>query len=120
MTEVIVDSLHLSYGRKVALNNVSFKLTDGKIYGLLGRNGAGKTSLLSILASFREQTDGTVTIDGEEPFENARAMQKVVFTYQKNYKEDPNTVKSSLQDIERYRPNYDKELAYHLLDRPVK
>lgn len=117
MTEIIVDQLSLHYGKHKALQNVSFKLIDGKIYGLLGRNGAGKTSLLSLLASFREQTSGTILIDGEEPFENAKAMQKVCFVYQKSYKEDPSTVKSSLEDIERYRPNYDKELAYHLLKR---
>ena len=63
--------------------NVSFTLTDGKIYGLLGRNGAGKTSLLSILASFREQTDGIITINGENPFENAEIMQQVTFIYRK-------------------------------------
>ena len=69
-TNVEAKNLSLHYGKHAALQDVSFTLTDGKIYGILGRNGAGKTSLLSILASFREQSDGVITINGETPFEN--------------------------------------------------
>lgn len=42
-----------------ALKDVSFALEPGKIYGLIGRNGAGKTSLLSVLASYRKALQAT-------------------------------------------------------------
>lgn len=49
--EIEVKSLNVRYGRTTAVEDVTFKLLGGKIYGLLGRNGSGKTSLLSVLAS---------------------------------------------------------------------
>ena len=106
-TNVEGKNLSLHYGKHAALQDVSFTLTEGKIYGLLGRNGAGKTSLLSILASFREQTDGIITINGEKPFENAQLMQQVTFIYPKDYKEDSENLKAKFESSKRYRPHFD-------------
>ena len=72
----------LKYHDFEALKNISFTLEEGKVYGLLGRNGAGKTSLLSLLASFREQKAGTIKIFGEEPFENPKVC-KMLFLFMK-------------------------------------
>lgn len=114
---VKVENLGLRYGSDEALKNITFELTDKKIYGLLGRNGAGKTSLLSIMASFREATSGSITMDGEVPFENANIMQQVVFLYDKNYKDESENIKSLLEDAQRYRPNFDIAYAEHLIKR---
>lgn len=124
--DIEVTNLTLQYGKQTALNNLSFKLETGKIYGLLGRNGAGKTSFLSILASFRPQTTGTITINGEAPFENAKMMQHVIFIYQRNFKEETDKVKQFLQAGQRYRPHFDMNYAEDLikkfklpLDKPI-
>jgi len=114
---VKADKIQLKYGGNFALKDISFELSGEKIYGLLGRNGAGKTSLLSILASFREPSSGTITIDGEIPFENAKVMQQVAFLYNKDYKEESDNVIDMLEDIQRYRPNFDKNYADYLVDR---
>ena len=111
------ENLHLSYGNHVALKNINFEINRNKIYGLLGRNGAGKTSLLSLIASFREPTSGRITINGEEPFENARIMEQVHFLYNKNYQEESDNVTEILEDVEMFRPNFDKEYAHYLVDR---
>ncbi|MDX3660907.1 ATP-binding cassette domain-containing protein [Streptomyces sp. ID05-26A] len=47
---VDVQGLTVRYGDTVAIDDMSFSLSGNKIYGLLGRNGAGKTSLMSALA----------------------------------------------------------------------
>lgn len=117
MTRVEVNNLSLMYNRVVALKDISFTLEDGKVYGLLGRNGAGKTSLLSLLASFRQPSKGTVKIDGEVPFENAAIMQKVAFIYGKDYTTEDEKVKGLLEFTARYRPNYDAEYARYLVNR---
>lgn len=123
---VEVEGVSLKYKENFALKNVSFKLEEGKIYGLLGRNGAGKTSLLSLLASFREPTEGVIKIFGETPFENAKVMGQVGLIYDKEHNDEAEKVKNMLEIAERYRPNYDAEYAKHLverfklpLDRPV-
>lgn len=115
--EVEVNDVSLKYRRVEALKHVSFQLEGGKIYGLLGRNGAGKTSLLSLLASFREPTEGSIRIDGENPFENTRVMQNVSFIYQMDYSDETEKVNSMLKFVERYRPHFDRDYALHLAKR---
>ena len=82
------ENLHLNYGEHVALKDINFELTGNKIIGLLGKNGAGKTSLLSLIASYLEPTSGLITVDGEEPFENAKVMQQITFLYDKDYSDE--------------------------------
>ena len=72
-----LENVSLKYGNTVALNNVSLKLPNQAICGLLGRNGAGKTSLLSLLCAFRRPTSGTITISGENPYENRNIMPQI-------------------------------------------
>ncbi|MGA8941249.1 MAG: ABC transporter ATP-binding protein, partial [Thermoactinomyces sp.] len=115
--DIEVNNVSLKYKDTTALNNISFRLKGGQIYGLLGRNGAGKTSLLSLLASFRQPTAGSVRIGGETPFENAKIMQRVCFIYEANYKEEWNKVQAMLSFAERYRPNFDMDYARQLVDR---
>ena len=113
---VKINNVNLHYRQYKALNNVTFELSENKIYGLLGRNGAGKTSLLSILASFREPTSGSVTINGETPFENANMMQQVAFLYNKDYKDESDNVNRILQYVQQYRPHFDIDYANDLID----
>ncbi|GAB3046827.1 ATP-binding cassette domain-containing protein [Virgibacillus ainsalahensis] len=124
--DVVMKNLSLKYKNFEALKDISFKLEHGKIYGLLGRNGAGKTSLLSLLASFRETTEGSIKIGGEEPFENAGIMQHISFLYNADLSEETEKVKGMLEIVERYRPYYNAEYAKYLvkqfklpLDKPV-
>lgn len=114
---VSVNNLGLTYGSYHALKDVSFMLNEPKIYGLLGRNGAGKTTLLSILASFHEQTSGTVTIGGEAPFENAEVMQDVSFIFNKDYKDESDNVKETLEYVSRYRSQFDAKYADYLVQK---
>lgn len=115
--EINVTNLSLNYGKHDALQNISFHCNEKKIYGLLGRNGAGKTSLLTILASFREQTSGSLTIGGQNVFENAHVMQHIIFIYNKDYKEESDNVKQILEGIERYRPYFDMNYAQYLIQK---
>ncbi|MUK88223.1 ATP-binding cassette domain-containing protein [Ornithinibacillus sp. L9] len=112
-----VENIGLSYGNHTALEDVTFELNEKKIYGLLGRNGAGKTTLLSILASFNQPSKGSVTIVGEDPFENASIMQQVAFLYDKSYKDETSHIINYLKDIQRYRPNFDMNYAEYLVGK---
>lgn len=55
---------------KTAVNNVSFKAEKGKIYGLLGSNGAGKTTILRCIATLLKPTKGTVCVEGFDVVKN--------------------------------------------------
>ena len=76
------NNLSLNYKKFEALKDISFTLKEKKIYGLLGRNGAGKTSLLTLLSAFRRPTSGRLTIGGEDNFENAKIMGNISFHYE--------------------------------------
>ncbi len=87
---VEVENAHLRYGSVTAISDMSFTLQPERIYGLLGRNGSGKTSLLSLLAGFQKPTAGRVAINGENPFENESTMKQTCFIRESGntYQED--------------------------------
>lgn len=61
--EIVIKNLSKNYGRKATLKNVSVTIHSG-MYGLLGRNGAGKTSLMRILATLSVPSGGEVSMNG--------------------------------------------------------
>ena len=59
-----VKNLTKQYGNNTAVDNVSFKIRDGRIYGFLGPNGAGKSTTMNIITGCLAATSGTVQING--------------------------------------------------------
>lgn len=64
-----VRNLTKRYGEKLAIDNVSFDIEDGKIYGFLGPNGAGKSTTMNIITGCLAATSGHVYVDGNDVFE---------------------------------------------------
>ena len=58
-----IKDLGFSYGEKAVLKNINMKLEEGCIYGLLGENGVGKTTLLTLLCGLKKPQTGTIDID---------------------------------------------------------
>lgn len=67
------------YDDFTALDNVSFTVPEGSAFGLLGSNGAGKSTILRILSGIYNITDGKALIDGEKIYNNAKIKQEVFF-----------------------------------------
>ncbi|MBR4755937.1 MAG: ATP-binding cassette domain-containing protein [Bacteroidales bacterium] len=63
-----IDDLAFSYGRTPVLKSITTNLEEGRIYGLLGENGVGKTTLLTLLCGLKKVCSGTIRTDGEDPF----------------------------------------------------
>lgn len=113
-----IDRLTLRYGDVTALDGLSLSLEGGKIYGLLGRNGSGKTSLLSVLAAFRKPTSGDVRINGQPVFENQAITSQIAFIRESgDTVEDTEKVESAMRYAAYLRPNWDAEYAARLLER---
>lgn len=64
---ITIDRLAFSYGKVPVLDNITMKLEDGRIYGLLGENGVGKTTLLTLLAGLKTPHRGSIDTDGYKP-----------------------------------------------------
>lgn len=71
---VSINDLGFSYGNKLVLKNITMTLEEGRIYGLLGENGVGKTTLLSILCGLKKPSAGSVLTDGRKPFDREPAL----------------------------------------------
>ena len=64
-----INDLGFSYGQNPVLKNISMKLNEGRIYGLLGENGVGKTTLLTLLCGLKKPQTGSIDIDGYNPYD---------------------------------------------------
>ena len=63
-----ISNLAFSYGKNEVLRNISMELKPGRIYGLLGENGVGKTTLLTLLCGLKKTQIGTIEADGQDPW----------------------------------------------------
>jgi ABC-2 type transport system ATP-binding protein len=110
--------LRLRYGDVTALDDLGFTLPGGRIYGLLGRNGSGKTSLLSVLAGFRKASGGTVLVDGQPVFENPRTTRRVCLIRETGDTGDrDDRVGEALYTASRLRAGWDGDYADALVER---
>lgn len=75
---IIVQNVTKQYDTQLALNNVSLEIGKGEIVGLLGPNGAGKSTLMKIITSFIPPTEGSVTVEGFDIWEQSMEVRKRV------------------------------------------
>ena len=71
---ITIKNLGFTYGKKDAsegyvLRNINMKLEEGRIYGLLGENGVGKTTLLTLLCGLKKPQVGSIVTDGHNPYD---------------------------------------------------
>lgn len=62
---ISIEHLTKQYGTATVLDDVTLSFQEGKIYGIVGRNGSGKTVLMKCICGFIHPTSGTVTVNGK-------------------------------------------------------
>ena len=73
-----IKNLTKRYGKKIALDNISFSVKPGEILGFLGSNGAGKSTTMNIITGYLSADEGSVSIDNDEIFENPVAVKSKI------------------------------------------
>jgi ABC-2 type transport system ATP-binding protein len=116
MTAVVeVEDLTKRFGKFTAVDDVSFTVEENTIYGLLGRNGAGKTTMMQLLTGQQFASSGHIRVFGESPVENAAVLGNICFIKEsQSYPEDfrPRHV---LASAPWFFQNWDAEFADRLV-----
>ncbi len=111
-----VDGLTKRFGSFTAVDDVSFTVKSNRIYGLLGRNGAGKTTIMQLLTGQDFATQGDIAVFGEKPVENARILQNVCFIKESQRYPDDYMPKHVFRSAPWFFENWDAEFAERLID----
>lgn len=75
---ISVQHLTKYYGEHLAVDDISFEITEGHVYGFLGPNGAGKSTTMNIITGCLSTTSGTILIDGHDIFEEPNAAKRQI------------------------------------------
>ncbi len=116
-----IQNLTHSYGERKALDDVSFEVSSGTLFGLLGPNGGGKTTLFRILSTLLEPTAGTARLHGFDVKKNpAEVRRRLGVVFQAHTSDEKLTVRENLMHQGRLYGYSGKELARRIavsLDR---
>ena len=75
---ITVEHLTKYYGDHLAVDDISFEISEGHVYGFLAPNGAGKSTTMNIITGCLSATAGTVTVDGHDIFEEPNAAKRCI------------------------------------------
>ena len=122
-----LDGVTMRFRGHTALDQVSTAIQADTITGLLGRNGAGKTTMMQLLTGHRVPTSGQVQVLGEAPYENGAVLRRMCFIKESQRYPDVFRVCDAVAAAASVYPEWDHDLAEQLLEdfelprrRPVK
>ena len=101
------------YGDKKALDDISFTLEPGKIYGLLGSNGSGKSTAIKIINDLLKPTSGTVQINGLAPGVESKKI--ISYLPDRSYLNDWMKVEDAFKLFEDFYEDFDRNRAEEML-----
>ena len=103
------DNLVKSFDKTIALNNFSCSIPDGCIYGLVGSNGAGKSTFLRLLTGIYKPDQGSVQIDGQDVWENTALKNRIAYVPDELYFLQGATLQRMADLYANTHPNFDKK-----------
>lgn len=110
-----IQGLTRTYRGVAALDGVSIQIKKNAITGLLGRNGSGKTTFMSLVTAQDRQNAGTVTVNGVSPFENAEILERMCFIRDNQRYPDDYQLAHAIRAARLFYPNWSQELADELI-----
>lgn len=99
------------YGNKKAIDGLNLQIEEDKIIGLIGRNGAGKTTFLRLCAGLLKPTAGSIKILGKEPFDEIETLSQIVLAGEEIVFDDSYRVREILDIASSYYESWDVQLV---------
>ena len=111
----LLECKHLSkeFDNKKILKDVNLKIPKGKIIGLLGKNGTGKTTLIKLINDLLVPTSGEILINGERPGVNSKKV--ISYLPERTYLDKDMTIEQVIHYFEEFYENFDSNKAIKLL-----
>lgn len=108
-----VENLSKSYGKKEILKNINFTIKEGRIVGLLGKNGVGKTTIIKLINDLLTKDTGTITINNQEI--GIESKKQISYLPERTYLDKTMKVKQVIKFFEEFYEDFDSEKAHKLL-----
>ncbi|MBD3107995.1 ABC transporter ATP-binding protein [Bacillus sp. AGMB 02131] len=115
MAIIQCNDLVKKYRGNKALNGFTCEIKENKITGIIGRNGAGKTTFLKIISGFFQESAGEVKVFGERPFNNLNVSANSIMVDHEMPLPTILKLGEILEEASRFYPNFDRKLAFRLL-----
>ena len=111
-----ITNLSFSYKKTHVFSNISLSFKEGNIYGLLGENGVGKTTLLKLICGLQRPTEGTCTVDGLTSYDRLPEMlQRITFLPDEVNLPDNATPQRYVDELRPFYPNFAQGTFLHLM-----
>lgn len=108
-----ITNLHKSYGSHSVLEGVSFCIPRGKIVGLLGPNGCGKSTIMKLIAGLIPLSKGEILIDGMAPSQKTKSL--ISYLPERSYLNDWMRISDLLSFFHDFYSDFDLERAKQML-----
>lgn len=113
---ISVNSVTKKYDDFTSLDNISFDVKDGSIFGLIGSNGSGKSTLLRIMCGVFAPNIGEVLYDGEQVYENEAVKRGIVYLSDESFFKPHSTVNDIRELYKSIWPSFSDEKFKRLRD----
>ena len=111
---ITINNLDFGYKSQPVFKNISLGFEKGNIYGLLGENGVGKTSLLKLISGLQKPTAGTCEVDGIAPFNRLPETLQKIYFISEDFAIPEGTPINNIRELGKFYPNYDENLFLEL------
>lgn len=108
-----IKNIDKSFDKNKIIDNVSFNISTGKIVGLLGKNGSGKTTILKMINDLLTVDKGEILIDGKKVGVETKAI--ISYLPERTYLESGQTVADVFEFFEEFYLDFDRQKAEKLL-----
>ena len=106
-------NLYKEFDGNMILKNINLTIPKGKIIGLLGKNGTGKSTLIKLINDLLTPTKGEILINGEKPGVNSKKI--ISYLPERTYLDKEMTVKQVIKYFSEFYENFNAEKAIKLL-----